>query len=450
MWTSLQRRLAELLQPARMHRETEEELAFHVERAVEAQRDRGVSGEEAHRRAALELGSPRLAQEDLAAARSAFAFEQLWRELRHAARVLGRSPGLTAVSVATMAVGLGASSALFALVDSILLRPLPYPRPEALVRVFDTNERTGVERSGVATGNLFEWRTRTPAFSGIAGYYAMGRTLSVGAEANAIVAAQVTDDFFTVAGIAPALGRTFTREEFAAATFNSASMPTGINPVVVLSDGLWRSRFGGDRNVVGQRVQVERLPFTVVGVMPAGFALPGPDVQAWIPWRLDGKSPRDQHYVGAVARLAPGVAVADAEQRLAGVAADLAVAYPATNAGWSVRLVPLHDDVVGASSSVLWLMLAAVGLLLLVACANVALMTFTRGLDRAGEVAVRLALGASPRRLLREFLTESAIQAAVAGGLGLALAWAALRVLPSLAPDLPRLAEVRLSPGSFL
>jgi putative ABC transport system permease protein len=450
MWTSLRRRIAELVQPGRLHRETEEELALHVEQAVEAGIARGMSEQDARRRAALDLGSTRIVQEDLAATRPAFAFEQLWRELRHAARVLGRSPGTTVVSVVTMTVGLGASSALFALVDSILLRPLPYPQPEALVRVFDTNERTGVERSGVATGNLFEWRTRTSAFSGMAGYYAMGRTISNGVDAASVVAAQVTDDFFPVAGVAPMLGRTFIRAEFEAATFSSAAMPTGSNPVVVLAERLWRSRFGGDPAIVGRTVQLERLPFTVIGIMPEGFALPSAEVQAWIPWRIDGTSPRDQHYVGAIARMAARMTLNDAEQRLASVAAELAAAYPATNEGWSVRLVPLHEDVVGASSNVLWLMLAAVGLLLLVACANVALMTFTRGLDRAGEAAVRLALGASPPRLVREFLMESAILSAAAGTLGLALAWATIRALPTLAPDLPRLAEVRLSPLACL
>jgi len=450
MWTSLSRRLTELFQPTRLGRETAEELAFHLERAVETRIAEGLSPDEARRQAVLELGHTRVVQEDLAATRSSFAFEQLGREFRHASRVLRRSRGTTTVSVLTMAVGLGASCALFALVDSILLQPLPYPQPDGLVRIFDTNERAGVTRTGVATGNIFEWRARTPGLRGIAGYYAMGRTLSHDGNAASVFAAQVTEDFFAVSGIAPALGRTFTGAEFEAATFSSAAMPTGSNPVVVLSDRIWRSRFGADRNLIGQRVQLERLPFTVVGVMPPAFALPGPDVDLWLPWRVDGKSPRDQHYVGAIGRLAPGVAIAEAQQRFDRVSADLATAYPATNAGWNVQLVPLHEDVVGASSSVLWLLLAAVALLLLVACANVALMTFTRGLDGAGAAAVRLALGASPQRLVREFLMESAIQATVAGVFGLALAWAAIRLLPTLTPDLPRIAEVRLAPLAFL
>ena len=209
-------------------------------------------------------------------------------------------------------------------------------------------------------------------------------------------------------------------------------------------------RFGADPTIIGRRVLLERLPFTVVGVMPRAFALPSPEVQVWIPWRIDATSPRDQHYVGAMARIAAGTSIGEAERHLSSVAADLAASYPDTNDGWSVRLVPLHEEVVGASSGVLWLLLGAVGVLLFVACTNVALMTFTRGLDRAAEAAVRLALGASSLRLVREFLMESAIQAGLAGALGLAIAGVALRALPAAAPDLPRVGEVGISLSTYL
>jgi predicted permease len=431
-------------------RENREELAFHVERLVREKVEAGVSEPDARRQARLEVGDVDLAREDLAGTRTGFALEQLGRECRQAVRALGRSPATTIVAVCTMAVGIGASAALFTLVDAVVLRPLPYPDADRLVRVFDTNATSGVERSGITTGNLYDWRRRAEGLSGIAGYYVMGRTLSVGSEAEAVIAAQVTEDFFEVVGVPPAIGRPFTAAETARATFSNASMPTGTDPVIVLSHEVWQSRLGGDPEAIGRTVLLERLPFTVVGVMPPGFALPAPDVQVWIPWHVDAESPRDQHYVGGLARLAPGQTLATARQHLARVAADLGEVYPASNAGWSVQLVPLHDEVVGASSGVLWLLLAAVGLLLLVACANVALMTFTRGLDRAGEVAVRLALGASSGRLLRGFLTESAIQAAAAGVIGLGLAMAGLRLLPAMAPSLPRLGEVGFSAATFV
>lgn len=367
------------------------------------------------------------------------------QDVRHAARSLAGTPGTTVFAVLIMAVGLGASTALFALVDAALLRPLPYPNPDALVRIFDTNQRTGVDRSGIATGNLHEWRIRTRAFTGLAGYYAMGRTLSVDGQGQAIIAAQVTADFFTVAGVEPALGRTFTAEDTARATYNSAMMPTGADPVAILSEATWRTRFGGDPQVVGRTVLVERVPYTIVGVMPAGFALPTPEAEVWLPWHVDGKSPRDQHYLGGLARVARGTTLAAAQRDLERVVADLARAYPATNADWSARLVPFHAELVGSAGRVLWLLLGAIALVLLVACGNVALITMTRALDRAGDTALRLALGAAPSRIVRQVLVEASLQTGGAAMLGLALAAGAIRVMPSVVPDLPRVGELSLS-----
>jgi predicted permease len=349
-----------------------------------------------------------------------------------------------------MALGISASATVFALVDAIVLRPLPFPQPDHMVRVFDQNAALGVERSAIATGNLYEWRTRAQAFAGIAGYWTMGRTLSAGGEGHAVIATQVTEDFFRIGGIGAALGRTFTSDETARATYSTAVMPNGVDPVVLLSHDIWRVRFGADPAIVGKTVLIERLPFRVVGVMPAGFALPDPNTDVWLPWRVDATSPRDQHFLGGLARIKPGQTVDAAERDLQRVAADLAGIYPASNAGWSVSVRRLQDEIVGGSSTVLWLLLGAVGLLLVVACANVALVTLTRGLDRSGEIAVRLALGATSARLTRELLMESAVQAALAGVLAAALTAAAVRALPGVAPDLPRGHEVAFSPLTLL
>lgn len=270
----LLRRLTELVYRRRLDRETAAELAAHVELLVAHHRQAGLSESEARRRARLDAGSALTAGEAIADGRTGAAVEQLLRETRHAVRILRRSPALTLLSAATMAIGIGVSTVLFALVDAVVLRPLPYPDADRLVRIIDANPAAGIARAGAASGNVHEWRARAAGFAAIAGYYAMGRTLSTDREAEVVIAAQVTADFFAVAGVAPQLGHAFTAEETAQATFSTAAMPTAANPVAIIGHGLWRSRFGGDPAVVGRSIVLERRPFTVVGVMPDGFSLP--------------------------------------------------------------------------------------------------------------------------------------------------------------------------------
>jgi putative ABC transport system permease protein len=444
------RRLAEVFRPGRADLEIAEEMQAHVDALVDRYIAAGLSDSEARRRARLELGDVTRAREDVADGRTGAALARLAREARTAGRILVRAPGLTALSTATMAVGIAASATLIALVQAVILRPLPYPEADRLVRIVDTNVQAGVERAGITTGNLFEWRQRTQAFSQLAGAYTMGRTISTDGEALVVQSAQVTADFFTLAGVAPVLGRTFTAEESERASFSSAAAPTGPDPVAVVSHDLWQTRFGADPAIVGRTLTMERRPFRVVGVMPPGFALPERDVQVWIPWRIAADDPKDQHYVVGFGRLAAGRSIDDGLQELVRAAADLAAAFPATNAGWSVRVIPLHDETVGRAAGVLWLLAGAVVLLLLVACANVALLTLIRGLDRAADGAVRLAIGATPTRLLREYLMESVLLAAAGGVLGVGLAAAAVRLLPGLVPDLPRVDEVHLDAVSLV
>jgi putative ABC transport system permease protein len=327
-------------------------------------------------------------------------------------------------------------------VSGIVLDPLPYPEPDRLVRIFDTNQQAGIDRTGVASGNITAWRRRANAFEDIAAYYVMGRTVSFGADAEALMTAQVSEGFFELMIIAPAMGRAFTEEETRRSVFNSAAAPVGADPVVMLSHGVWGQRFGGDPGILGRVIMLERRPFRVVGVMPAGFAMPDASVQLWIPWGITDTHARDQHYLGAVARLRAGVSVAQAEDALNGVARELGTEHPTTNRGWGVRISPLATETVGDAAALLWILLAAVGLVLLIACANVALLSLIRGLDRREESAVRIALGAGSGRVFREFLMESILLAVVGSLLGTAIAIAGLRVLPLLTPDLPRLDAV--------
>ena len=447
---ALRRRLIELFRRSHLDRESTEEMTTHIEMLVARKVESGVSEPDARRQARLELGTVESARDQVADERTGIAVEQLWRELTHAARVLRRSPGLSTVSVVTIGVGIGVSAVLFALVNGIVLSPLRYPDSDRLVRIFDTNQTSGVERGAVAGGNIDDWRRGASSFTGIAGYYAMGRTVSADDNSEVALTAQVSADFFAVVGLQPALGRVFTPEEVERAAFSQAAAPTGPDPVVILSHSIWRDRFASSADAIGKSIVLDRRPFTIVGVMPEALALPEAGIRLWIPWNMSSNSPRDQHFLGAIARLASGVSLPQAEDQLNRVARDLSVKYPDTNRGWGVRVSSLGAETIGDTATILWVLLAAVGLVLLVACANVTLLSLMRGLDRADETAVRLALGASSARLLREFFAESVLLAGAGGALGVAITMAGLRLLPRLTTDLPRLDEVSLDTRASL
>ncbi len=450
MVKKLWRRWNELWHKDRLDREARAELAQHLELAAAEKVRSGLPPEEARRQARLELGNPEEAREQLREGRAGFWLESLAKDTAYALRMLRKRPVFSAICALTIALGVGASTALFAVVDAVVLKPLPLPDPGALVRIYDTNSSKGIEQTGVATGNLADWRRRARRLTHIAGHYTMGRTLTVGLESEVILSAQVTEDFFPALGVPAASGRTFTPEETAAARFNTAAAPVGPDPVVVLAHGLWQRRFGADPLVVGRTLTLERRPFRVVGVMPPAFAVPGPDVQAFIPWGLTGDEPRDQHYVSAVARLAPGTTLPQAEEELRAIAEGLAGEHPPTNEGWSVKLVSLQEDVVGDSGRTLFVLLAAVGLVLLVACANVALLSLARGLERGHEASIRLALGATRRRLLRQFFVESLLVSTAGGSLGALLALACVALLKRMEAGLPRIHEVAVDPRVVL
>jgi putative ABC transport system permease protein len=448
--TGLWRRVLEVVRGRQLDRESAEELTHHVEMLVAHKLEGGISEAEARRQARLEVGSIEAAREQIAVGRTGFALEQFVRETNYAARVLRRSFGVSVLSVMTMGVGIGVSTILFALVNGIVLQPLAYPEPDRLVRIFDTNLQAGIDRAGAASGNIDDWRRRASSFEGIAGYYAMGRTLSTDAESEVLITAQVSEDFFSLMRVPPIIGQPFSVDETQRAQFSTAVAPIGADPVVMLSYAVWQQRFGGDPGILGRTVRLERRPFRIVGVMPEGFAMPDRSVRLWIPWDIAGDEPRDQHYLGAIARLKAGVSLAQAEKQLNGVARELGLEHPATNRGWGVRISSLAAETIGSTATVLWVLLAAVGLVLLVVCANVALLSLMRGLDRSDETAVRLALGASSASLIREFLMESVLLAAIGGVLGAAIAAVGLRVLPALRTDLPRLDEVALDYRSLL
>jgi len=436
-------RLRELTSGRRLDRDSAEELAHHIEMMVARKIASGASEREARRLVRLELGDTTLALEQLREGRTGFLVEQTLRDVRFAGRSLRRSPAGSLLAVVTIGLGIGASTAFFSLLSGIVLRPLPYPEPDRLVRIHDANPDAGISRAGLASGNIDDWRRRNRALEGIAGSYSMGRTLTLDAESKVLLTAQVTQDFFKVMQVPPAVGGTFTPEDVARAQFNSAAAPVGADPVVILSHRVWRQDFGADPGITGRSVTLERRQFRVVGVMPEGFAAPEPGVDLWIPWDVSGR-PRDQHYLDGVARLRPGVSIDAAAADMNGVARQLAAEHPATNRGWGVTLTPLHTDTIGQTASTLWLLFGSVGLVLLIACGNVALLAIIRTLDRSDESRMRLALGASRGTLVRGFLIQSGLVAVCGGVIGVAIAVAALRLLPLLAADLPRIDEVAL------
>lgn len=445
---SLLRYLRALARRPRLDREAREELRFHVEMFVAERVRAGASEAEARRQARLELGDPGPVAEQLADARPGAAAEALAHDLRQAARGLARSPGFALVSVLLLGLGVGASTANFSLVERVLLRPLPFPGAERLVRLFETSPEGGAP-TGVARGNLAAWRAEARLFDGMALGYAMGRTLSDDGGSEVVLSAQVTCGFFPLLGVKALHGRTFTEDECRRATYSSAAAPSGPDPVVVLGHGLWRRRFGADPGVVGRTVSIERVPFRVIGVLGSELALPEPGAEAYLAWELEESLPHDQRYTTALGRLRAGATAAAAEAELARVAERLAAERPESNRGWGVRVVALHEQTTAAARGALLLLLGASGLLLLIACGNVAILAYARSASRAREAALRLALGASRGRILRQGLLEAGLVAGTGGALGALLAALAVAGVPRAWPELPRVHELGLDAAAL-
>jgi putative ABC transport system permease protein len=369
-------------------------------------------------------------------------------DLRDALRGLRRAPGHTAACLLTVALAVGATAAIFTVVWSVLLGGLPYAAPERLLTIWESNAERGWRQAPAAPANLFDWRDRAETLDDVAGFadYFKEEVITAPGEPTAIKTMNVAGDLFGVLGATPLLGRTPRDEETWA----------GGEPVVLLSYRFWQRRFAGDPTVVGRRVEIDREPVTVVGVMPESFTLWSDETDAWRPfgWTAEQKarvSFRRAHYVRAVARLAPGVSAAAAQAELASIATALEHEYPETNRGMGVGTAPLRDWLVGDLRRPLWLLFAAVVLVLLVGCANVAHLELARALARRRENAVRASLGASGWRLARRALIDSLLLSTLGGALGLVLARVALPSLVRLGgAELSRLGSVEVGPAALV
>ena len=347
----------------------------------------------------------------------------VWRDLRFGARLLAQAPGFTALAILVLALGIGATSTVFSLVDATLLRPLPFRAPHELVVLWEAPP--GYAYNRVAPLNFADWSEQNRTFTAMTAVAGGGRTLTLpDGTPERIEGQAVTASFFDVLGVPPVEGRTFV----------PADAVPGAH-VAIISERLWRSHFGGDSKVIGRAVPMDGEPVTIVGVMPATFQILFP-ADLWTVYS-PGRGPeqRQMHYLQVVGRLKPGATREQAHADMAGIAAHIAAISPATNKGWGVTIEPLRDALVGSDLKTTSLVLGGiVGFVLLMACANVANLLLARGVGRTREIAVRAALGGRRGRILRQLVTESLLLAAVGGVAGLALSAAAIRLAPSLMP----------------
>ena len=372
-----------------------------------------------------------------------FRLSSLGTDLLYALRTLRQSRGYTAAAVLTLAIGIGAITTVFSVVDAALLRPLPYPEPDRLVAVFETMPENDYRQ--VAPANFLDWQRESRTLTSLSGYYTSRRTIGSDHAPERVLSSSVAGNIFALLGAHAALGR----------TFNAADDRATDERLVVLSDGIWRRLFGASRDIVGQAVRIDDEPWTVVGVMPAGFRFPDA-AELWtigssgVP-ALRGAGPavasmRDVHYFRALGRLKAGATREASQQELSALAGRLAAEFPQTNRDLGVKITSLHDALVGDSRSTLLFLFAVVGLVLLLACTNVAGLTLARSGRRQREFAVRTAIGASPAQLVRQVLVESSLLSLLGGLCGVAIAAAALDSIVASAPiDLPEVASVGIN-----
>ena len=412
-----------------------EELRFHQEMLEQHHRVRGLNAAAARRAARIDLGPPPQLQEHWRDQRGLPALETFWQDVRYGFRMLARAPGFTAAAVLTLALGIGANTTIFTVVDAVLLRQLPYVNPDRLVTIGD--RRPDGMSSNVGFETVVDWRARSRSFECIALMRTWAPTLVAAGEAEQLPAVRVSWNYFDMMGVRPALGRMFTSDD---------DRPDHWR-VLLLSDELWRRRFGADPSIVGRTIAMNDREYRVIGVMPASFepldaARYYQRAQIWAPIGYDVSTPdacRGCQHLRAFGRLKPGVTIAQATAEMDTIREHLRAEYPTDYEAGTIAVVPLREALTRNVRTALLVLLGAVGLVLLIACANVASLLLARSVTRQRELALRVVLGAGRARIVRQLLTESAMLSALGAGAGVMLAAVAVRAIATLAPvSLPR------------
>ncbi len=350
----------------------------------------------------------------------------LWQDVRYSLRMIAKAPGFSAIAILTLALGIGANTAIFSVVNAVLLAPLPYDKPDQLVMVWSKNDPKGYKMFPVSGGDYAEWKSQNRVFDGMAASSDTLYTLTGAVEPQVVIGYQFSADYFRLLGTRPELGRTFLNEEDRA----------GGPDVVVLGDAIWRRTFHADPNIVGKSIALTGKPFTVVGVMPPSFRYPSL-VELWTPLGLPASflTKYDETSLRVLARLKPGVTLKQAQSQMDAIQQRIAQEHPQTDGGNGVNLIPLREEIAGDVKMPLLILLGAVGFVLLITCANMASLMLARAAGRRKEIAIRTALGASRARLVRQFLTESLLLSLAGGALGLLFANGATRFLLAIFPN---------------
>jgi putative ABC transport system permease protein len=415
-------RIRALLWRRQLDRDLDAEVEFHL---AERARRAGVEPLEARRR----FGSPTQVKEAIRDMWTIRWIEVFSQDLRYAARTLRKSPGFTVVAALTLALGIGANTAIFSVVDAVILRPLPYPEPARLVELWGNVKRARVERRGASYPDYVDWRRQCRSFESMAAFDTGTMTLTGVDEPERITGEYVSQPYFDLLGMRPSLGRTFLPEEDAVPQRNA---------VIILSDGLWKRRFGADPSITGRTVQLDGRTYSIVGVMPPWFSGITDKAEAWIPFQMTGTAQdfaeRGNRGFAVLARLKPGVSRALAQAELDAISRRLEAEYPQTNEGRAVEVANLDNDLFGDIHKPLLVLLCAVAFVLLIACTNVANLLLARSEARQREIAMRIALGAGRARVLLQLIVESCMLACLGAAAGLLFARWGAQALMSFQP----------------